>query len=142
MSRFCIFKSDMHQRFFSNHPLNEDRKPLHQHNLTAIPLQGADIVFMEYTMNDMIAVSQQQQGDAGCDLDIPSRRATERLLRSLLSFENKPAVVVIHSWVRTPFRPCTLSKAISAAPLNRSAAPRTTFIYWCISFLCTSHMRR
>ena len=64
--------------------------------ITHYRMQGADIVFLEYTMNDGAGISKE--GEAGVEIDIPSRRGTERLLRRLLSFENRPAVVVLHAW--------------------------------------------
>ena len=56
--------------------------------------QDADVVFVEYTVNDLHAI----RGEVEAALDNPKRRGTERLLRRLLTFRNRPAVVVLHTW--------------------------------------------
>ena len=56
--------------------------------------QDADVVFVEYTVNDLSAI----RGAVEAALDNPKRRGTERLLRRLLSYEKRPAVVVVHTW--------------------------------------------
>ena len=75
-------------------------------------LQDADLIFVEYTTNDLHAI----RGEVEAALDNPKRRGTERLLRRLLTFEKRPAVVVLHTWapkVRScsaPDGPCWLAR--------------------------------
>jgi hypothetical protein len=57
-------------------------------------MQDADIVFVEYTVNDLSAI----RGDVETVLETQRRRGTERLFRRLLTFERLPAVVVLHTW--------------------------------------------
>jgi hypothetical protein len=51
-------------------------------------------VFVEYTVNDLSAIN----GDVEEVMDTQKRRGTERLLRRLLTFDNSPAVIVLHTW--------------------------------------------
>ena len=52
------------------------------------------MVFVEYTTNDLHSI----RGEVEAALDNPKRRGTERLLRRLLTYEKRPAVVVVHTW--------------------------------------------
>jgi hypothetical protein len=64
-------------------------------------------------MNDLAGIGKEGEEGEGPGLDIPSRRGTERLFRRLLSFENRPAVVVLHTWA-----PRILDKWLPGRPHN------------------------
>ena len=55
--------------------------------------QEADIVFVEYTMNDW----SRHKGDLS-SLESDSRRGFENLLRMLLRYEKSPAIIIVHAW--------------------------------------------
>jgi len=52
----------------------------------------ADIVLLDYTVND-------QDQPIGPVMDNPVRRPFERLLRKLMYYPNKPAVIMVHSYI-------------------------------------------
>ncbi|GLI61406.1 hypothetical protein VaNZ11_003625 [Volvox africanus] len=62
---------------------------LHHH---LIP--GADLVFVDYAMNDLPTASWPQAG--------PSRRAMERLVRKVLNLPSRPAVVLVNMFAMGP----------------------------------------
>ena len=61
--------------------------------LADYPVQEADIVFIEYTMNDWI----RREEDL-VSLENDRRRGFETLLRKLLRYERSPAIVIVHAW--------------------------------------------
>ncbi|GFH13751.1 SGNH_hydro domain-containing protein [Haematococcus lacustris] len=55
--------------------------------------KSADIIFVEYSVND--------QAVALPVFDNAMRRPYERLLRKLLKYPNRPAVVLVHTYVHS-----------------------------------------
>ena len=67
----------------------------------AVLWQDADIVFIEYTINDMLH-DNDIRGEGSKDdfylVDTEHRRGLERLLQKLLMYKRSPAVILVHSW--------------------------------------------
>jgi lysophospholipase L1-like esterase len=59
--------------------------------------QDADLVFLEYTINDMLFWGDTLQ-DEFRKVETNMRRGFERLLRKLLQYERMPAVIIVHAW--------------------------------------------
>lgn len=55
----------------------------------AFRASGADLVFVEFTMND---------GQNSCEVTTDGRRGFEVLMRKLLNYPRGPAVIVLHWW--------------------------------------------
>lgn len=55
------------------------------------PLQDADVILVEYSLND-----EQTMSDTVFDNAV--RRPFERLLRKLLQFPNQPAVILLNAY--------------------------------------------
>lgn len=63
--------------------------------------QEADIVFIEYTINDMLHNTDIRGAELKEDfykVETGLRRGLERLFRKLLAYPRAPAVLLVHSW--------------------------------------------
>ncbi|KAL3132821.1 hypothetical protein ABBQ38_006746 [Trebouxia sp. C0009 RCD-2024] len=62
-----------------------------------VPDEDVDLVLVDFTLNDRASGVQGKSPEP----DTPDRRAYEVMLRKLLAFNQKPAIIALHSW--SPF---------------------------------------